>query len=61
MAVIFKFETKFYENANIPVTFVGHPLADEVKTNQTRGRNSTTARNLAKLKSCRIIPGKPRE
>ncbi len=31
MAVIFKFETRYYENANIPVSFVGHPLVDRVK------------------------------
>lgn len=32
MAVLFKFETEYYEKANIPVTFVGHPLVDKVKT-----------------------------
>lgn len=31
MAVLFKFETEFYQRANIPVTFVGHPLVDKVK------------------------------
>jgi lipid-A-disaccharide synthase len=31
MAVIFKFEQKYYEDANIPVSFVGHPLVDKVK------------------------------
>jgi len=31
MAVIFKFEQAFYEEAGIPVTFVGHPLVDRVK------------------------------
>lgn len=31
MAVLFKFETDYYRNANIPVTFVGHPLVDKVK------------------------------
>ncbi|VAW93392.1 Lipid-A-disaccharide synthase [hydrothermal vent metagenome] len=30
MAVIFDFETKFYEDYNIPVRFVGHPLTDEI-------------------------------
>jgi lipid-A-disaccharide synthase len=33
MAVLFKFEADFYEAANIPVSFVGHPLVDKVKTN----------------------------
>jgi len=28
MAVIFPFEVPFYTNANIPVTYVGHPLID---------------------------------
>jgi lipid-A-disaccharide synthase len=32
MAVLFKFETEYYQRANIPVTFVGHPLVDKVKT-----------------------------
>jgi len=30
MAVIFKFERKYYEDAGIPVSFVGHPLVDKV-------------------------------
>lgn len=30
MAVIFPFEEPFYRLANVPVTFVGHPLAEEV-------------------------------
>ena len=32
MAVIFHFEKKYYEDAGIPVSFVGHPLVDKVKT-----------------------------
>ena len=31
MAVIFKFEERYYQDAGIPVTFVGHPLVDKVK------------------------------
>lgn len=34
MAVIFKFEQVYYENAGIPVSFVGHPLVDKVKVGQ---------------------------
>lgn len=30
MAVVFPFEVPFYEHANVPVRFVGHPLVDEV-------------------------------
>jgi len=32
MAVIFKFETAYYQRANIPVSFVGNPLVDKVKS-----------------------------
>jgi lipid-A-disaccharide synthase len=32
MAVIFRFEKQYYEDAGIPVSFVGHPLVDKVKT-----------------------------
>ena len=38
MAVLFKFESEFYENAEIPVTFVGHPLVDKVKTTGQAGQ-----------------------
>ncbi len=30
MAVVFPFEEPFYRNADVPVTFVGHPLVEEV-------------------------------
>ncbi len=36
MAVIFKFEKAYYERANIPVSFVGHPLVDKVKSTSTK-------------------------
>jgi len=35
MAVIFKFEKAYYERANIPVSFVGHPLVDKVKSSRS--------------------------
>jgi lipid-A-disaccharide synthase len=31
MLVVFPFEKNFYESFNVPVSFVGHPLLDEVK------------------------------
>ena len=38
MAVIFKFETDFYLQHEIPVSFVGHPLVDKVRpTAQVKG------------------------
>lgn len=36
MAVIFPFETALYADANVPVTFTGHPLTDEVVADKTR-------------------------
>jgi len=36
MAVLFPFEEKFYKDAKVPVTFVGHPLLDEVKPGKSK-------------------------
>ena len=36
MAVIFKFEKAYYERANIPVSFVGHPLVDKVFSTRSK-------------------------
>ncbi len=30
MAVVFPFEVKFYQDANVPVEYVGHPLVEDV-------------------------------
>ena len=30
MLTIFPFEADFYEQHNVPVKFVGHPLADQI-------------------------------
>ena len=35
MAVVFPFELTFYERADVPARFVGHPLVDEVHTTLT--------------------------
>jgi lipid-A-disaccharide synthase len=37
MVVIFPFEEKFYRDAGVPVSYVGHPLADVVHASSTRG------------------------
>jgi len=36
MVVIFPFEVRLYEEANVDVTFVGHPLLDVVRTKYSR-------------------------
>lgn len=36
MAVLFPFEVPIYEQAGVPVSCVGHPLVDAVKSNKTR-------------------------
>jgi lipid-A-disaccharide synthase len=36
MAVIFKFEKAHYDRANIPVSFVGNPLVDKVKSSLSK-------------------------
>lgn len=36
MAVVFPFEAEFYQRHNVPVTFVGHPLVDEVNASAPR-------------------------
>ena len=41
MAVILPFEKKLYEDADVPVTFTGHPLTDEVIADKTRQQART--------------------
>jgi lipid-A-disaccharide synthase len=36
MAVVFPFEVDFYQQHDVPVRYVGHPLVDEVKSSQPR-------------------------
>lgn len=38
MAVLFPFEEKFYREASVPCTFVGHPLVDEVKADKSKAQ-----------------------
>ncbi|MEE9338072.1 MAG: lipid-A-disaccharide synthase [Methylococcaceae bacterium] len=39
MAVIFPFETAYYESENIPVKYVGHPSVDKVNPNRSKAEN----------------------
>jgi lipid-A-disaccharide synthase len=38
MAVVFPFEVDFYERAGVPVTYVGHPLSNEVRPSLSRAQ-----------------------
>lgn len=39
MAVIFPFETAYYDAENVPVRYVGHPSVDKVHANYSRAEN----------------------
>lgn len=39
MAVIFPFETRYYEAKNVPVRYVGHPSVDKVHPNRSKTEN----------------------
>jgi len=51
MAVIFPFEEKFYADANVPVTYVGHPLVDSARCDLTQAE----ARVALKLSTDKLI------
>lgn len=42
MAVILPFESQFYEQAGVPVSFVGHPMADLVTVSLTHDQAATS-------------------
>ena len=51
MAVLFSFEEKIYREANVPVTFVGHPLGELVKPSMTKEQAyDFSNKNIASLK-----------
>ena len=52
MAVLFEFEVDYYRRADIPVTFVGHPLVDKVKTSEHVG---TTRQRLGIEHDARVV------
>jgi len=57
MAVLFPFEEKFYRNANVPVSFVGHPLVDEARPDKTRAECLTAYNIDADKKIIGLFPG----
>ena len=57
MAVLFPFETDIYEKHNIPVRFVGHPLADEVHPKMSKAAAQKTFGLNPNLKTVALLPG----
>jgi len=57
MAVIFPFEEKFYSDADIPVTYVGHPLIDSAtcELNKAEARSALSLTPTDKLVA--LLPG----
>jgi len=51
MLALFPFEPGFYKKVNMPVTFVGHPLADEIPLKP----NMKAARESLKLKQSSLV------
>ncbi len=57
MAIIFKFETEIYQQANIPVTFVGNPLVDKVKISENAELTRERLRNNEAKRVIGLFPG----
>ena len=57
MAVLFPFETAIYEKHNVPVRFVGHPLADEVHPEMEKAEAQIAFSLDSKLKTVALLPG----
>jgi len=53
MLVLFPFEKKIYEEKKVPVTFVGHPLADELSGKA----NIDSARSALSLSKNKVVVG----
>ena len=57
MLALFPFEVPLYESANIPVTYVGHPLAAEAATAATRREVRVRFRLGASTPVFALLPG----
>lgn len=57
MAVIFPFETAYYEKEHIPVRYVGHPLVDKVVSTRTREENCRVFDLVPKQRVVGLLPG----
>jgi len=60
MLVLFPFETEFYEQAGVPVTFVGHPLAEQPPDTRSPGEWRTRAGLDPGREAVAVVPGSRR-
>jgi lipid-A-disaccharide synthase len=60
MLVLFPFETAFYEEAGVPVTFVGHPLAEQGSAPRSREELCAAAGLDAGREIIALVPGSRR-
>jgi lipid-A-disaccharide synthase len=60
MLVLFPFETEFYETAGVPVTFVGHPLAERAAEPRARVDLCAAAGLDPELETIALVPGSRR-
>jgi lipid-A-disaccharide synthase len=54
---IFPFEEEFYQRADVPVNFVGHPLVDAVRPTMTRGQFAERLKLDAAKPIVALLPG----
>ncbi|MCD6162899.1 MAG: lipid-A-disaccharide synthase [candidate division Zixibacteria bacterium] len=57
MAAIFEFENEIYQNAGVPIKWVGHPLLDEIKTSMTVDKFHQKCRLNSNDVSIGLFPG----
>ncbi|MBC6414623.1 MAG: lipid-A-disaccharide synthase [Chromatiales bacterium] len=55
MAVIFPFEKRFYQQHKVPVSYVGHPLIEDLK--EWEAHNPEPINNQGKNKTVLLLPG----
>jgi len=60
MLVLFPFEVDFYERAGVPVTFVGHPLAEAPPEPRSREELCTAAGLDPERETIALVPGSRR-
>jgi lipid-A-disaccharide synthase len=60
MAVLFEFEKVYYEQAGIPVTFVGHPLVGKVKSTKPAEQRRAALDLSPKARVIGLLPGSRR-